>query len=152
MNSLGNLLPEEWRDKLADENLKVGAVIRVTVPDTTPPKIKILIIAGIDGEKVALATVFVNSEVNPNVINTEELQKLQMPLATINCPYLDHDSYADCSALKSRSLAEIHNLIRNNPACHLGHLTEPDLTKLLLLLKSAKTIPVRLKKQFRLFF
>lgn len=150
MNSLGSLFPGEWRENLAAENLKVGAVIRIAVPDTTPPKIKIMIIAGMDGDRVAVATVFINSEINPGVINTAELQKLQMLLTVANCPFLNHDSYADCSALKARSLTDIRDLIKKNPSFHLGHLTESDLKKLLALIKSSRTIPIRLKKQFRL--
>jgi hypothetical protein len=151
MNALGGLFPEEWRENLADENLKTGAVLRFAVPDTTPPKIKILIVIGIDGEKVALATVFVNSQVNPNVLNTSELQRLQYLLTTTNFPFLMHDSFVDCSSLKARDYNSVKQLIKNDPASHLGNLLPEDLTKLIELVKSARTIPVRLKKQFRLF-
>ncbi len=86
-------------------------MIRIAVPDTTPPKIKRLLIVGIEN-KNTIATIFINSEINPLVLNTVELQKLQYELTTINCPFLEHISYADCSKIKDRSYADILNLLK----------------------------------------
>lgn len=151
MSVLGDAFPPEWRENLANENLKVGAVIKLKVPDTTPPKIKRLVVVGIDNTKVLLATIFINTEININVLNTPELQNLQYELTKTNCPYLDYNSFADCSKIRERNYSDILDFIKKNPGSHLGQLLDEDLSKVKALIKSARTIPVRLKKQFNLF-
>lgn len=151
MSSLGDAFPPDWRENLAKENLKRGAVIRIAVPDTTPPKIKILIVVGIEDGNALLATVFINTDINPNVFNTIELQKLQLELTKSNCPYLDHNSYADCSKIRERSYTDILEVIKKNPSSHLGELNEEDFKRVKALIKSSKTISVRLKKKYGLF-
>jgi hypothetical protein len=47
--------------------LKIGTVLRYFVKDTIPPKIKRLIIVGIDDELITTATIFINTEINPNI-------------------------------------------------------------------------------------
>lgn len=138
MSSLGDAFPDDLRENFANENLKVGAVIKVAVPDTTPPKIKILIVVGIESGKALLATVFVNTDINPNVLNTPELQKLQFALKLDNCPYLSYDSFADCSKMRERNYQDIFNLIKESPSRHLGRLNDDDLKRILALIKSAK--------------
>ncbi len=150
MTSLGNLFPDDLRKKLADENLKVGAVIRIPVTDTIPPKIKFLIIVGCEDSKVLLATVFINSEINLNILHTPELQNLQYKLSAAEFSFLHHDSYVDCSKIKERDYQAILNLIKNQPSVHVGQIDEQRLKAIRTLLRSAKTIPIRLKKKFGL--
>lgn len=149
---LGDALPAEWRENLAKENIKSGAVIRIAVPDTTPPKIKFLLIVGLEDGKALLATVFINTEINPNVFNTPELQKLQLELTKLKCPYLGHDSYADCSKIRERNYIDILELIKKTPSSHLGQLNEDDFQKVKSLIKTSKTISIRLKKKYNLFY
>jgi hypothetical protein len=152
MSSLGEFFPEDYREKLALENLKKGAVIRVEVLDTVPPKIKRLIIVGIDESKTPIATIFINSEINPYVLATQELQKLQHRLESSRCPFLDHDSFADCSKIKERMYSEIFELIKDQPSAHMGELSQEDWDLIKNLLKSSRTIPIRIKKKYGLFF
>ena len=151
MTALGDIFPDEWKEKLANENLKIGAVIRITVPDTTPPKIKRLVIVGIGDSKEKLISIFINSDINPSILNTPELQQLQHKLEKEKCPFLDHASYADCSKVKERDYSEIHKLLKGDTSTHLGQLNNEDLKAIKALLKSAKTIPVRTKKAYSLF-
>ena len=131
--------------------LKIGTVLRFYVTDTIPPKVKRLIIVGIDNELVTTSTIFINSEINPNVFTSEELKRLQYKLEANKCAFLDHDSYADCSDVRERKCQDILNLFSKSPQVNLGQLESNDLIQIRLLIKSAKTISVRIKKKFGFF-
>ena len=73
---LGDSFPEEFKRRFAEKNLKVGSVIRALVKDTNPPKTKRFILLGISADKLAVATLYVNTEINPNIFSTEELRNL----------------------------------------------------------------------------
>ena len=133
-------------------SLTVGTVVRVRVEDTFPPKIKRLIVVGIDADSVLLATVFINSEINPNVLSTDELKRLQLKLEATDRPYLDRDSYADCSDVRERKQSDIQSLLANDPTCHIGNVSAEDMRIVKGLIKSARTVSVRIKKKFSLFY
>ena len=148
--SLGDLFPQHLKKELASHNLKIGAVLRFFVPDTKPPKIKYLAIVGIDNEQYLLATIFINSEVNINVLNSPELRALQLLLAKQHCTFLDHDSYADCSKVQERNLTEIHDKLTETPGTHVGELNSLLLQEAIALLKGAKSISPKIKKKYGL--
>jgi hypothetical protein len=151
MASLGDIFPDDWKESLANENLKPGAVIRIAVPDTTPPKIKFLLVVSIDGDKISIASLFINTDINPNVFNTPVLQSLQYLVKQDKNHFMDHNSYADCSKITPRNYSDIFGLVKKEPSCHLGQINDEDFKNIRSLLKATKTIPVRLKKQFGLF-
>lgn len=148
MTGLGDLFPEKMREGFALRNLKPGAVIRMFVPDTTPPKIKLIIIVAIEDEHILAATLFINSEVNPDVISSPELQALQHKLFADKYDFLKHDSFIDCSALRERSINSLEQLMSTATDSFLGTLDETDFPAVKKLLISAKSIPVRLKKKY----
>ncbi len=76
MPPLGDSFPEEYKKRFAEKNLKVGSVIRALVTDTNPPKTKRFILIGISADKLAVGTLYLNTEINPNVFSTQELRKL----------------------------------------------------------------------------
>lgn len=131
-----------------DSILKIGTVLRFYVTDTIPPKVKRLIITGIDNERVTTATIFINSEINPNIFTSDELKRLQYKLEANKCTFLEHDSYADCSDIRERKFEDLVKLLNKSPQVNLGVLDSKDLAQIRSLIKSAKTISVRIKKKF----
>jgi hypothetical protein len=150
MSSLGEKFPQAIRAELAKANLVPGAVIRIPVNDTTPPKIKYLVVISVDPDKFYFSTIFVNTEVNPNVFNTVELQNLQHYIEVKNCPFVETNCYADCSKIKERSHAEVTAYITKYPDAHLGQLPEDDFNKIRALLTNASTIPPFFRKKYGL--
>ena len=148
MGNLGDSFPKKLRNEFAQKNICIGSVIRVPVQDTTPPKIKRLIIVGIEEDNVLLATAFINSEININILNTPELTSLQYGLQTLNCDFIDRDSFVDCSIIKERKIQKLKEYISNNPNAVMGELEEKDLERIKGLLISATTIPIHLKKKY----
>ena len=152
MANLGDYFPEDIRDDFAVNSFKPGVVLRFFVTDTTPPKVKRLIIIAVENNEITAATLFINSEINPEIINSEELRKLQYKILAADCNFLDHDSYIDCSSLKERTSESILKLLRQSSKTHLGELNPNDFAQVKKLVKEAKTIPLRVKKKFGLFF
>jgi hypothetical protein len=150
MQSLGDFFPKETKEQLASENFKIGAVLRYHVDFTTPPKVKRLIIVGFDAEKVLFASVFINSEINPKVFPSKELQDLLIGLDADGRAYLTHPSFVDCSNLIEQDIASIKEQLTEFPDMHLGFLNEEDLDTVRSKIKKAKTIPLATKKKYNL--
>lgn len=149
--SLSNLFPEEFKEDFAKRNIKIGTVIKVFVTDTHPPKEKRLILVGISYDKLLFASVFINSEVNTNVFNSQELLALNLVLEAKDREYLDHNSHVDCSEIKKRDAKWLYQLVLEKPERVLGEVSEIDLQQIKLRIKSAKTISPATKKTFGLY-
>ncbi|WP_442588894.1 hypothetical protein ACSBL2_22940 [Pedobacter sp. AW31-3R] len=150
--SLSDSFPEHLRQEFAQRNLKIGSVIRVYVQDTIPPKEKRFILVGQSYDKLIFATIFINSEINPNIFPQQELRDLNIELTTKDRAYLDHDSYADCSNIKKRNASWLLDIISIDPARVIGEVSEDDLKTIREKIKSARTISPALKKTFGLYF
>ncbi len=150
MSSFGEMFPADLRKKLAADNLKQGAIIRVPVNDTNPPKTKYLVIINADAENVCFATIFLNSDINVNVLNTVELQNLQVWIKSADCSFMERDSYADCSKLSERSFREVTSYIETYPQAHRGQLPDDYLSQIINKITAAPTITNAQKKKFGL--
>lgn len=151
MNLFADAFSDNQREEFAKRNLKIGAVIKVFVSETTPPKEKRLVLVGISYDQIYYASIFINSEVNPNIFPTESLKNLHIKLKSENRAYLDHDSFADCSQLVKRKADWLLEIISNDPSKIIGQLSEEDLKSLQLKIKTASTITPALKKMFGLY-
>ncbi len=149
--SLAEQFPEHARKAFAQEHLRAGAVVRRMVPDTRPPKIKRCIIVGISDDLVSVGVVYINSDINFNVLPTKELQELQFPVSTAGRDYVEHDSFVDCSQLREHGYAALLRETQNEPGIILGQVSPADLTTIYSLVKGAKTISPKLKKKYHLF-
>jgi hypothetical protein len=94
---LGDFLPSDYKKKLAAENFKEGGVFKCYYPPAD--KEKRFIIAGFRYDKKQFASVFINTEINPNLFRTEKLKSLHLPFELANRLYLEWDSFVDCSQL-----------------------------------------------------
>ena len=148
MTDLSDLFPQSFRDDFAERNIQVGSVIRVFVKDTTPPKIKRFIVIGFSNDKVLLGTVFINSEINQNVFNTEYLKGLNIPLDSQIYDFVDHNSFVNCSDIQERSVVEIKNLLSNDPECSKGVVSEETMKIISTTLANASTISLNKKRKF----
>lgn len=150
MQSFGDFLPKETKEQLANENFKVGSVLKYHVDFTTPPKIKRVIIVGFDAERVLFASVFINSEINPKIFPSKELQDLHIAFDAVNREYLSHSSFVDCSNLIEQDIAAIKQKLSDSPDMHLGFLSEADLNEVQSKIKGAKTIALEIKEKYGL--
>ena len=147
---LGEFLPQHIKDKLANDNLKLGSILRVFVHDTKPPKTKMYIIVGFTTDKLVLGTVYINTEINPNIFNTPELRNEHLPIYKKNNDFLNYDSYIDCTQIQEREFEKVKQVLQNTPQCHLGDLKEIDLHPIFHKLQTSKFISPIQKKKFQL--
>ncbi|HOX82232.1 MAG TPA: hypothetical protein PLJ60_05435 [Chryseolinea sp.] len=127
---LGDQFPEEFKKQFASQNLKVGSVLRALVTDTTPPKIKRFIVIGLSADKLALGTIYINTEINPNVFQSAELKNLHIKLEAAGREYLDHDSFVDCSKIFEKEYDTILKMLAADAGMLMGEL-KPDDIKML---------------------
>jgi hypothetical protein len=148
MQSLGDFLPEENRSELADDNFKVGAVLKYHMPFTNPPKEKRAIIVGFDAEKVLFALILINTEVNPRIFNTQELRDLHLQLEETGRPYLNHLSHVDCSQIFEQDIEQVKEILKDSPGVHIGNVGPSDFENIREKISSATTITPKLKRKY----
>lgn len=148
--TLGDHFPTEYRESLCDRYVKPGAVFRLQFPYTNPPKIKRFVMIGINEKLARVGFLFINSQINPNIITTSHLQNLQFLMEAHDRPYIDHDSYLDCSRLYEDNFQRLKDNYVLDTKTYLGQLTEADLVRVKQLVISARTIEKRKKKRYGL--
>ena len=147
----GELLPLEIRVQLANENLKIGSVLKFHC--NKAKKEKRLILVGYKYDKVLIAFVHINTELNINIFNTSLLQLEHIPIFKDETKtYIDHNSFINCSDLIVRDKNEIHTMLVSNPNIHLGELTEDDLKNVKSTIAKSKVVRMDRKKEFGLFY
>jgi uncharacterized protein YfkK (UPF0435 family) len=147
MGNLGDFFSREIKEKLADNSIVNGSVIRCYSNATNPPKEKRFVILGRDLTGNFVGTVFINSTVNFKVINSQELLELQYFVKKDNDnKYLDWDSFIDCSKLIKFEYEYVKSSIVDRPACILGSVKDEDLEIIYKLVKSSpNNSPIELK-------
>jgi hypothetical protein len=136
---------------MAFPDLPSGTVLKLFVTDTNPPKIKRFIIIGYSGDKLQLATIYINTQINRRFSWSIELECLQYKVEAITRPYLDHDSWIDCSELIIRPASEISNIVKERPEAIIGKLSDGDFKVVIDLLQTSPKIKGKIKKRFGLY-
>ena len=152
MAKLGDLFPDNLKNEVISGNLKIGSVFRTFERNTNPPKIKRFIVVGISTDSVMFATVYINTDINPHLFNTQELISLHIPIIASNTPYIEHDSYIDCSQINERNIGELRATYENDMESHLGDVTAAELKLIREKIKNTRTIPLKKKKNYGLLF
>ncbi len=129
-------------------DLESGIVIKLHVKDTTPPKEKRLIIVGITEDRLILATVYINSEINLKVNWAVELKEQHLFFESKGRSWLDWDSYVDCSKITPRDHNEIESAIKLKPEAIIGKLSHEDLEVIKQKISTSPTIKGKHKKKF----
>jgi hypothetical protein len=141
-----NILREQFK-KIA----RPSAVFRFKTHLTNPPKIKRFVILGISSDIALVVVIFFNSEINVNKFKTDVLKKLHIPLKSKSRSYLDRDSYLDCSQIHEIPYTDIESKYINNTKVYLDNMSSEDFKSAITHIKSAKTIPFKMKKKYGVF-
>lgn len=151
-NSLGDSFPYEHRKELADKNFIVGSVFKVY--DKIAQKEKRLILIGFRYDKVILAFLRINSEINKNIFPTEELKNehLELEFDEELRPFLDKTSFVDCSTFWEQNAESVYNRLLDTPSIHLGVLCDDDLLRIKHKVSISNLLSPSQKKHFGLFF
>lgn len=150
MGSLADFFPEGMMQDFANFNLEVGNVIKCFTSHTSPSKEKRFVILGINDNRDYVGSVFINTNVNFNIINSQELLELQYPVKNQANDYLDHDSFIDCSELFEFDRQILYDLLIKEPERALGKVSSEDLEILFDLVKSSPIIEPKILKKYKL--
>src|SRR5258708_23803703 len=120
-------------------DLKVGTVIDIHDPYSYDEKHKYSIIVGISEDQFYVATVFINSLINPHAINSQILVNLQFEIKKAQYPFLKRDSFVDCSHIEDRVQVTLIDQVNSNGRI-LGQIKTGDLKKVINLVLSAPSI------------
>ncbi len=137
---------------LNDDRLNVGSIIFEYVTTTNPPKNKYYVVVGITDDHIALGTVYINSEVNPNLFRAERLKKLHIPVLASDNPFLKWDSFIDCSQIQERLTSDVYDCITSGDPKYgyIANLTVDTLQTVIATLDSALTIAPIIKKKYKI--
>lgn len=114
------------------------------VPETHPPKVKYLIIVGVNAQYIF--TIYINSDIRFQNINSAPIQGLQVPITPQDCGFLTHDSFADCSTLINRDKQEINAILQKEPGRREGVIPPNIMSIIIQILTAAKTISLAEKQ------
>lgn len=127
--NLGDFLPEEWKSDFTGRNVVVGTVIKLFVKDTNPPKEKRFVVVGNTQDKLLVATVYFNSEINKNVNWAKELVDQHLFFEKDGREYLDKDCFLDCSKLTPKDYEMVAEAVKNKPESVSGTVSDAELAK-----------------------
>ena len=99
-----------------------------------------------------LGTVYINTDINPNIFNTQELVDLHIPISVAQNPVLKYDSHVDCSQIIERKKELVYNIINSgdNKFGYVGNISPKDLGNIRNKLIHAPTIAPIIKKKYGL--
>ena len=148
MTKLSDLLSEESIKDIAKSTVKTGDVFRIKMDETngiTPKKgdyfrNKFFIVLGFDFDGNVYGGVIINSGINQRV--PQSIRDLQMPIKCAEYPFLEHDSFVDCSSLKCA------NANKFNSWKYLGFIKPADIE---LIIGTLKESPKETAKHLAMF-
>lgn len=121
-------LPPSAVDLLAKSSIEIGNVYRIKMDPRngiTPKnpgdtfRNKFFIVLGFDSDDIIYGGVVINSEINPGV--NPGLRDYHIPIQRIHYPFLNRDSFVDCSDVKIVDLSNFKEW------AFLGHLMDVDV-------------------------
>jgi hypothetical protein len=148
--TLGDCFPPGFQEKYKASNIIPGAVFSIFATATTPPKIKRIVILGVNNDQAVIGHLYINSNLNLQCLNTDELRNLQIYLEAEGREYLDRDSFLDCSHLVTMTLEDLKAAYDKDSDIYLGNLLNEELDQAREKASSADTITRKLKKMFDL--
>ncbi len=146
--NLGDFFSKEDQKKFAERNINLGCSILIKVPDIDVNYDKYIIVVAENSIDCAVAFVVVNSKINENVFPTESSKNLHVKLKKSENDFLDHDSFVNCSQLRSFTKEKLVDYIKNNQDKLVGNVTDKALIDIQYTITNAKTISNYEKRRF----
>lgn len=146
--SLGDFFPDDLKNQFAKRNIDLGNAILIKIPDFSINYDKYIIVVAKDKVEENIAYVVINSEANPNVAYNSYLKSLHLKIDKTNNPFLEKDSFVDCSKLREFSIDSVVEFLKKNPERAVGNVSSNILKSIHITITTATTIEPYLKKKF----
>jgi hypothetical protein len=145
--SLADSFSEKFKEEFAERSVKTGSIIKIY--DKEAKKEKWHLIVGMSTDKILLASVRINSELNVNCI-PDKSRPYHTYIKKEKNPFLAHDSYVDCSKLITYKRHDFVKWVEKNTQNLLGEMTEKELDTIKSIIADCPEIEPVNKKQFGL--
>ena len=107
--------------------LRIGSVFRFYFAEASKTK-RSVVVAVTDSTKRYATLLLINSELTDYAKKNPNIRKAQLPLTKQGREaFLEHDSFLNCANLFTREVRDLEQMVRSNPNCILGQLSEADL-------------------------
>ena len=146
--SLGDFFPDDFKARFAKRNIDLGSAILIKIPDFSINYDKYIIVVAKNNAEKSIAYVVINSEANPNVAYNAYLKSLHIKIDKANNPFLERDSFVDCSKLREFSIDKVIAFLKKNPERVVGNVSEDVLKSIHLTIIKATTIEPYIKKKY----
>ena len=146
-HSLADFFPDNKKRAFAERNIDIGTVIKIY--DKVAEKEKWHLIVGISDDEVMMASVRINSEINPDCVPAS-LRRYHFFITKKDNAFLAHDSYVDCSKLITRKKKDFVDCIMNNTKALMGNLQENKLNHIRATIADCHVVAAKMKKLFGL--
>jgi hypothetical protein len=122
-------------------DLKIGSIVLFFDNASYNPKPKFSVVIGVSDDSFFLGTVFINTNIKVEHLDSPELVKLHYKISQEKYSrFLKHDSYIDCSDIKHRLQTTFIQELNASSATLLGVLAADDLKNVLNIVSSSDTI------------
>lgn len=146
MSPLADSFPDHHKKEFSERNLRPATVIKLFDPRAKKEKWHIII--GFNEDKIITATVRINSLKNKNVFRTPQLNKLCHHIKLENNPFLEWDSFVDCSFIIEWRSEELLKIIAKHPGCVKGSMNDREFDSVRSIISIAETISSKQKRKF----
>lgn len=146
--SLGDFFPDDLKSDFAKRNIDLGNAILIKIPDFTINYDKYIVVVAKNETEVSLAYVVINSEANPNIAYNSYLRSLHLKIDKKNNPFLEKDSFVDCSNLREFPIQAVVDFLTENPERAVGNISPEVLKSIHVTITTASTIELFMKKKY----
>jgi len=143
-------IPIVFNNDNFDNLLQIGTVVAIEENGINHPKLNIIL--DISNGYISVASVFINSGIDPSRISSAESRALQLPITPDECPFLDHDSFVDCSRIHDKSYSEYRNVVINSMSKRKGVISNTLLQTIFEKVRQSTNISPKQKKKFKTLF
>lgn len=148
--SLGDFFPEDFKQSFAERSIEIGQSILIKINSFNINYDKYIVLIGFDNANDEFGTVVINSEVNDNIFPTPYLKSLHVEIDENNHPFLEENSFINCTEIKPFHKQQLIDFLKANPERLVGNVSVDVLKKVHLTLMDAKTITIFEKKKYGL--
>lgn len=131
-------LPEDTRRLLLEKRLVPGRILHVHCSFTNPPKHKFLVY--ICHHSPQCSFFIINSEINQFKQNRPSLSQCQVKIDQVSHPFLDHDSYVDCSKVQTISFKDLSDQLTKSNDGFKNIISLEVKKAILVVVKNTKTL------------
>ena len=99
--------------------LRLGSIVDIFVAHITPPHRKFYVVCCFEPMVLGF---FINSGINPYIQKRPRMLEAQVRVTKADHPFLDHDSWLDCTEVHTFTRTYLEREIRTNPEADCGDI------------------------------